>query len=297
MYINDTQLPDSDTYFIEASSDTKSKQVGYGPFAVDISSTRAPAYLSQAGGATTDSAQGDDTLRLKNVGTVSSDEAVSHFKADSARSANTGTVFSTAGKIPAEFINEINDLLKKELTSDKLSELKEDKDSLVLLLTPKETKDEKNRSYNQLLDLEDTKLQGVPIKDMKEHTLKSDTEPEIKTIFSYHNSLEDQRDYYMAFGILESGDRFHFLCSYDCSCLGNDCSKLLIAPDWNSLIDHLNDDWINDFVQNMSQSNSALLTDWLKIHPADSLNVTRDKLKIVLNPGLLDKFCQQVINK
>ena len=298
--------PDSVNCFSTDSQDTESRQVNFGPFSVGISPARAPIPLSQAAGATTDSAECDDTSRFENVGAVSSDQAVSHLNVNPALIANTGKVFDQNGKIPVEFINEMTDLLKKIYTPAEISEIKNE-DFLLPLLTPEEATDEDNLSYSEYLDLNDPELEveirGVPIPDvqkhtLKEHTLKPGTEPEVKAVYSFCNSdwnIHDWQSVRIVFGILESGDPFQFVYSFNVSRQSLDCSVLLIAPDWNSLIDNVKDDYVKKFAENMSEYNSELLDDWLKIPPSGSLTDIRDKLKIVLNPDLLDKFCQQVL--
>ncbi|WP_422450334.1 MULTISPECIES: hypothetical protein [unclassified Endozoicomonas] len=296
--------PDSGNGFSAHSQDTESGQVDFGPFCVDISPTPADTHLSQVGGVSTEADQDNYTFRFENVDTFSSDEAVSHLKATPALIANTGKVVEKNGKFPVEFINEITDLLKKNHTLTEFSELIKYKNSLMLLLKPQEAKDEDNISCNEYVDLKDIVIKGVPITsdlDLKEHLLKPDTEPEVETVYSFYNGDSDTSDWQdtrIAFGILKSGDSFQFQYFFNVSrqSFDLDSPDLIIAPDWKILIDNLADDDLKTFVTNMSKSNSALLHDWLNPLPTVSLTDTREKLKIVLNPDLLDKFCQQVIN-
>lgn len=299
--------PDSCNRFRAHSQDTESGQVDFGPFRVDISPTRAVTHFSQVDGASTEADKNDYTSRFENVGTVSSNEAASPPKVTPALIANTGKVFEQNEKFPVEFINEIIELLENNHTFAELSELKKDKNALMLLLKPQEAKDEDNISCNEYVDLKNIDIKGIPLPNimkehnMKEHKLKPGTTTEVETVYSYCDSdwyIHDYDDTRIAFGILKSGDPFQFKYFFNVSSQSFDLDSpdLIIAPDWNILIDNLADDDLKIFVTNMSKSNSALLHDWLKIHPSVSLTDTREKLKIVLNPDLLDKFCQQVIN-
>ncbi|USE37097.1 hypothetical protein [Endozoicomonas sp. SCSIO W0465] len=194
-------------------------------------------------------------------------------------------------------IDDIIRLLKSVCTLTASSESKNDKNSLKLLLTPKEVKDENGINYNNLMNFDAyTEIRGAPLPNMKMHSLKPGTEPEVQTIYSYRDGEEDWAEIRIAFGLLKSGDPFHFQYRFDRSRFELDYSNLFVAPDWCSLIDNLSDFDLYQLVRNMSKENSELLSNWLffdlSVHPDE----IRDILKVVFNSDLLDKCCQQVIN-
>lgn len=218
------------------------------------------------------------------------------------QAANTGKVFEQNGKIPVEFIKEMTNLVLEEgrFSPEELSRLKEEEDALSFLLTPEEVenKDGNSFSLSEEINTADFEVRGVPVKDLEEFTLEPDIEPKAKTFYSFMEGEQDSVKTFLGFGILESGHPFKFEEDYNYSELSSaNPPWITIAPDWNSLIDNLDDYDLKEFLENMSQYNSKLLDDWLKITPSGSLNDIRDKLKIVLSPDLLNKFCQQVINR
>lgn len=282
----------------------------FGSYHVDKPSALSPIQWSQAGGATTGCVQDMFTATIATIpAKVQKVEPVLTQQNPALFCENTGAVssdsenFKKNKQFPVEFIHEIADSLKIIRTLTESSDSKTDKNSLKELLTPREVKDKNDSNFNKSVIIDDcTDIRGVPLPNMpnmpnmKAHSLKPGIEPEVKTIYSYCQYEEDWDEIRVAFGLLKSGDPFYFKYRFDNSCVELVHSNLYIAPDWNRLIDNLINYDLNLLVINMSKSNSDLLTDWLKFYPSINLDNVRDKLKIVFNPDLLDRFCQQVFN-
>ncbi|WP_422488972.1 hypothetical protein [Endozoicomonas sp. ALE010] len=302
MDFNDINLrPDSANFFSTGPQNTASGQANFGPFSVGISPDRAPIHLSQAAGATTDSTKEYYALITENIGAISSDEDFSRLRVAHESPANTGKVFEQNGKKPVEFIEEMANLMleKDRFKPEELSQIKEE-DGLPCLLTPYEVKDENGQSYIQFIHSNDFEVKGIlDPQTWKDHTLKPDIEPKVKTVYSFMEGEQDSVDIYIGFGILESGHPFMFEDYWNSSSqsFASDPACITIAPDWNILIDNLDDKYLKKFLDNMNKCNSKLLNDWLKITASCSLNDVRYKLKVVLSPVLLNKFCQQVIDR
>ncbi|WP_422133216.1 hypothetical protein [Endozoicomonas sp. ALD040] len=219
-------------------------------------------------------------------------------------SEGTGKVFEKIGKIPAEFIQEMTNLVLEEerFKPEDLSQLKEDKDALPFLLTPYDVVDENGNRYSEYImskgsedseDSEDFEVRGLRV-GLREYTLEPDTELKVKAFYSFMMGVQDSIDKLLGFGILESGHPFIYEEDSNSSTQDHYTPCITIAPDWSSLIDNIDNDYLEKFVKNMDESNCQLLDDWLEITPSGNLDDIRDKLKIVLSPDLLDMFCQKV---
>ncbi|MBO9480774.1 hypothetical protein [Salinisphaera sp. G21_0] len=302
-YKNPTGTLNNSSDALTARQNAEKTEPSYGPYRVDKPPTMTPIQLSQAEGETTGRVSDMFTATMSTI-TAGIQKMEPALKLKSAPIGENAGAFSSDNdnfkkdeKFPVEFIREITESLKTVSALTGSSDSKIDKNSLKRLLTPEEVKDENDSNFNESVIInQDTVIRGIPLPNMKAHSLKPGTEPEVKTIYSYSKDELDWDEIRIAFGLLKSGDPFHFRYRFDNSCMELIHSYLFIAPDWNSLIDHLIDYDLNTLVINMSKSNSDLLADWLEFRPLINIDTIRDKLKIVLNSDLLDKFCQQVIN-
>lgn len=115
-----------------------------------------------------------------------------------------------------------------------------------------------NYAYQSYLDNEgDWYVSGCPQPGMYEYTTEC---REIVRLFSYQEGKNDS-DSWIMFGELKDGSVFHFEGS--CDYTGFDCQgggQMVIAPDWENLIDNLTYGDLIAFVKNMNPENSSELT-------------------------------------
>ncbi len=104
---------------------------------------------------------------------------------------------------------------------------------------------------------------------------------DIKRVFSYQKGENEETDWIMS-GELEDGSVFYFQGS--CDYTGFDCQgggKMILAPRWDNLLDHLADAELRNIARNISKKNPSTLIQNLNETMGDT-EALRSKLKEVL---------------